>query len=43
MAFKTMYPAINNSPVTTLAAAITTASTTIELVDASCLPAAPNL
>lgn len=43
MAFKTMYPAINNSPVTTLAAAITTASTTIELVDASCLPAAPNI
>ena len=43
MAFKTMYPAINNSPVTTLAAAVTTASTTLELVDASCLPAAPNI
>ena len=43
MAQKTMYPAINNSPVTTLAAAITVNSTTIEIADASALPAAPNI
>lgn len=43
MAQKTMYPAINNSPVTTLAAAVTANSTTIEVVDTSALPAAPNI
>ena len=43
MAQTTMYPAINNSPVSTLAQAITATATEIELVDASVLPAAPNL
>ena len=43
MAQKTMYPAINNSPVTTLAAAVTNNSVTIEVVDSSVLPAAPNI
>lgn len=43
MAQKTMYQAINNSPVTTLAAAITANSTTIEVVEASALPPAPNI
>ena len=43
MAQKTMYPAINNSPVTTLAQNISVNADTIELVDASVLPAAPNI
>lgn len=40
---KTMYPAQANSPGTELAAAIDAIQTTIPLVDASRLPAAPNL
>lgn len=43
MAQSTMYPAINNSPQTALAADITANTTTIPVVDASCLPAAPNI
>lgn len=43
MAQQTMYPAKANSPKTELSAAITAAATTIPLVDASKLPAAPNL
>lgn len=43
MAQKTMYKAINNSPVTTLAQAITATATEIELVDATVLPAGPNI
>lgn len=40
---KTMYPAQANSPVTELAAEIDAIQTTIPLVDATRLPAAPNL
>ena len=43
MAQKTMYPAINNSPVSTLAQNISVNADTIELIDASVLPAAPNI
>ena len=39
----TMYPAINNSPQTSLAANITDSATTITLLDASVLPDAPCL
>lgn len=38
-----MYPAISNSPQTELSAAITAAATTIAMVDATKLPAAPNV
>ena len=38
-----MYPAQTNSPETTLSADVTSSSTTIKVVDASVLPAAPNL
>ena len=38
-----MYPAINNSPITTLASAITASTTTLEVVDPSVFPAAPNI
>ncbi|OME25817.1 hypothetical protein BSK63_28215, partial [Paenibacillus odorifer] len=43
MAQQTMYPAIANSPGTELSAALTTAATTIAVVDATKLPAAPNV
>jgi hypothetical protein len=43
MAQQTMYPAIANSPGTELSAAITAAVTTIPVVNAAALPAAPNL
>lgn len=43
MSLTTMYPAINNSPRTTLAAAITAMDTELTLENASVLPAAPNL
>lgn len=43
MAIQTMYPAQVNSPQTELSAAITNAVTTIGVLDASLLPAAPNL
>lgn len=39
----TMYPAMVNSPVTALAAAIDATQTTITVTDATKLPAAPNL
>ncbi|MBY3623741.1 hypothetical protein HGO21_29955 [Acinetobacter sp. CUI P1] len=38
-----MYPAISNSPQTELSAALTAAATTIAVVDATKLPAAPNV
>lgn len=38
-----MYPAISNSPGTELSAALTAAVTTVGLLDASKVPAAPNL
>lgn len=38
-----MYSAINNSPVSTLAQNISANTDTIELIDASVLPAAPNI
>lgn len=40
---QTMYPAMVNSPATTLASDISSTDTTIPLVDASVLPDAPNL
>ncbi|MFT9848523.1 hypothetical protein [Aneurinibacillus sp. REN35] len=40
---QTLYPAMSNSPLTSLAAAITAIQTTIDVVDGSKLPAAPNL
>ncbi|MEC0167852.1 hypothetical protein [Paenibacillus graminis] len=43
MAQQTMYPAIANSPGTELSAAITAAVTTIPVVNAAALPAAPNI
>ena len=43
MAMKTMYPAMNGSPSTELAVALTVSATTIVLLDASKLPPAPNL
>lgn len=43
MALQTMYAAKNGSPTTTLSAAITAASTTIPLADASVLPPAPGI
>ena len=43
MSQKTMYSAINNSPVSTLAQNISANTDTIELIDASVLPAAPNI
>ncbi|WP_339814514.1 hypothetical protein [Paenibacillus sp. FSL R5-0928] len=43
MAQQTMYPAIANSPGTELSAALTAAATTIAVVDATKLPAAPNV
>ena len=43
MALSTMYAAKANSPQTTLAADITAADTSMTLVDATVLPAAPNL
>ena len=43
MAQKTMYSAINNSPVSTLAQNISASADTIELVDMSVLPDAPNV
>ncbi|MEK4993271.1 hypothetical protein [Paenibacillus sp. FSL H7-0918] len=43
MAQQTMYPAIANSPGTELSVALTTAATTIAVVDATKLPAAPNV
>ena len=43
MAQQTMYPAAPNSPTTQLSAATTDTATTISVVDASKLPAAPNL
>ncbi|OMD32661.1 hypothetical protein BSO21_16375, partial [Paenibacillus odorifer] len=43
MAQQTMYPAIANSPGTELSAALTVAATTIAVVDATKLPAAPNV
>lgn len=43
MAQKTMYPAINNSPVSTLAQNISANADTIDLMDTSVLPAAPNI
>lgn len=38
-----MYPAMNNSPATTLAAALNSSDTTMTITDASVLPSAPNL
>ena len=43
MALSTMYPAQPNSPQTTLAADITAADTSMTVLDATVLPAAPNL
>lgn len=43
MALITMYPAKNNSPVTTLTAALESSGTVMTLDDATVLPAAPNL
>lgn len=43
MAQKTMYPAINNSPVSKLVQNISANEDTIEIVDTSVLPAAPNI
>ncbi|MHA6530179.1 hypothetical protein [Paenibacillus sp. BAC0078] len=43
MAQQTMYLAMNNSPGTELSAAITAASTSITVISAAALPAAPNL
>ena len=43
MARYTMYPAINNSPQTSLAASLSASATSISLLDASVLPDAPNL
>lgn len=43
MAQQTMYPAIANSPGTELSAAITSAVTSIAVVDATKLPTAPNV
>ncbi len=43
MAYKTMYPAINNSPVTTLTVAITASDTSIAVDDVSAFPTAPNI
>lgn len=43
MAQMKMYPAVNNSPQTSLAAALTAAATDISLTDAGALPDAPNL
>ncbi|WP_342479515.1 hypothetical protein [Paenibacillus sp. FSL F4-0097] len=43
MAQQTMYPAIANSPGTELSVALTTAATTIAVVAATKLPAAPNV
>ncbi|MEK3658178.1 hypothetical protein NSQ29_01285 [Paenibacillus sp. FSL F4-0236] len=40
---QTMYPAISNSPQTELSAAITSAVTSIAVVDVTKLPAAPNV
>lgn len=40
---QTMYPAMINSPVTTLASGIDTTQTTIEVTDGTKLPVAPNL
>ena len=39
----TMYPTLVNSPSTTLFGSISAQDTTIQLADASKLPAAPNL
>lgn len=43
MARLTMYPAVNNSPQTSLAASLSASATSISLLDASVLPTAPNL
>ena len=43
MALQTMYPAMSNSPQTTLAANLSAADTSMTVFDASVLPAAPNL
>lgn len=43
MSLTTMYPAVNNSPRTTLTAAIDATDTSMTLADASVLPSAPNL
>lgn len=39
----TMYPAVNNSPQTSLAASLSASATSVSLLDASVLPDAPNL
>lgn len=43
MSLTTMYPAKNNSPATELAAPLESSGTVMTVVDASVLPAAPNL
>ena len=43
MSLTDMYPAKNNSPVTTLTAGINSADTSMTVEDASVLPAAPNI
>lgn len=43
MAYETMYPGINNSPLTELAASISASDTTITVDSAAVLPAAPNI
>lgn len=43
MAQQPMYPAVANSPQTELSAAITDAATSIAVLDASKLPAGPNI
>ena len=43
MALNTMYPGINNSPKTTLTVDITAAANSIQVADASVLPAGPNI
>ena len=43
MAYKTMYPAINNSPITALTSDITESDTCIEVDSISSLPTAPNI
>lgn len=43
MAQVTMYPGINNSPQTTLSAAITASDTTIEVMSVAGFPEAPNI
>lgn len=43
MALTTMYPAKNNSPITSLTNALNSSDTTMTVADASVLPSAPNL